>query len=143
MALHGARRIPPRALMCALFRGDRTVAQTNSDFNTFIDLQKSALAPLTRFSEASLRTFERVVRHQYAVAGDVLEYSIAQLNAITSAKDPAGLVSHQSGLAADFVAKQTGRSNEFFKLATEVQAEFGKLVESVADEAPAAAAKAA
>ncbi len=119
------------------------MAQTNSDFNTFIDMQKSALAPFARFNEASLRTFERLARHHYAVAGDVLEYSIAQMNAITVAKDPAGLVSQQSGLAADFVAKQTGRSNELFKLATEVQAEFGKLVESVADEAPAAAAKAA
>ncbi len=115
------------------------MAQTNSDFNTFVDLQKSALAPFSRFGEASLRTFERVIRHNYAVAGDLLEYSIAQLNAISAAKDPAALVTQQSGLAADFVAKQTSRSNDFFKLATEAQAEFGKLVESVADEAPAAA----
>ncbi len=118
------------------------MAQTNSDFNTLVDLQKSAFAPLARFSETSLRTFERVIRHNYAVAGDVLEYSIAHLNALTNAKDPAGLVSQQSGLAADFVAKQTSRSTDFFKLATEAQAEFGKLVESAADEAPAVAARA-
>jgi len=115
------------------------VAQPNSDFNTFLDLQKSAFAPFTRFSEASVKTFERLARHNYAVAGDLLEYGIAQLNAIATAKDPAGLVSQQSGIAADFVAKQTGRSNDFFKLATEAQAEFGRLVEAVADEAPAAA----
>jgi phasin family protein len=118
------------------------VAQANTEFNTLIDLQKSALAPFTRFSEASIRNFERIARHQYAVAGDVLEYSIAQLNALATAKDPAGLVSHQSGLAADFVAKQTTRSNELFKLATEVQSEFGKLAESVGKEAPAIVAKA-
>jgi phasin family protein len=119
------------------------VAQANTDFNTFIDLQKSALAPFTRFGEASLRSLERIARHQYAVAGDVLEYSLAHLNALAAAKDPAGLVSHQSGLAADFVAKQTTRSNELFKLATEVQAEFGKLAESVGKEAPTIVAKAA
>ncbi len=118
------------------------MAQAIPEFNTLIEQQKAALAPFARFGETSIRSFERLLRHHYAVAGDVLEYSIAQLNALSAAKDPAGLVSHQSGLAADFVAKQTSRSNDFFKLATEVQAEFGKLVETVAEEAPAAAAKA-
>ena len=129
MASHVARRDSQEV---------KTVAQATNEFNTFIDLQKSAFAPFARFSEASLRSYERIVRHGYAVAGDVLEYGIAHLNVLTNAKDPAGLVSQQSGLAADFVAKQTNRSNDFFKLATEAQAEFSRLVESVADEASAA-----
>jgi phasin family protein len=113
------------------------VAQQNSDFNMFIDLQKSAFAPFARFGEASVKTLERIARHNYAVAGDVLEYGIAQLNAIAHAKDPAALAAQQSGLAADFVHKQTTRSTDLFKLASEAQTEFGSLVEAVVDEAPA------
>ena len=110
------------------------MAQAIPEFNSFFDLQKSAFAPYSRFNDAALRTFERIVRHGYAVAGDVVEYGIAQLNAIRNAKDPAALVSQQSGLAADFVARETSRSNDFVKLATEAQAEFSKLLESVTED---------
>jgi phasin family protein len=121
------------------------MAQATSDFNSFIEFQKTAFAPIARFNEAGVRTFEKIMRHQFAIAGDVLDFGIAQLNAIANAKDPAAFASTQSGLAADFVHKQTSRSTDFIKLATEVQSEFGRLVEAAVDEAPAPfkAAKAA
>ena len=65
-------------------------------------------------------------RYQYAVAGDYLEWSLAQANAATAAQTPAEFVSKQVELATALSEKLRARAQEFVTLATEAQSSFTK-----------------
>ena len=40
------------------------------DFNSFLDAGKKAFAPVVKFNELSVQSFERIARQQYAFAGE-------------------------------------------------------------------------
>jgi hypothetical protein len=68
------------------------MTQPTFDFNAFLDAGKKAMAPAVKFSELSLNGFERIARQQYAFAGEVLEYSLKQMqlaSTVRRARDPA------------------------------------------------------
>ena len=51
------------------------------DFSAFFDASKKAFAPAAKFNELTLQGFERVARQQFAFVGEMLEFSLQQLNA--------------------------------------------------------------
>lgn len=108
------------------------------DASKIADGTGRVLAPLTRLSALGVRAFEHGARHGYEVAGDVLELTLAQMRAVSEARDPGNWVARQSGLAAAFFEQQTRRANDWFRLAAGVQDELGKWA---ADAANAAAAE--
>lgn len=108
------------------------MSTTTAEMNTFIENTRKFAAPFTRASEVSAKTFEKLARYQYEVAGDWLNLSIAQLYAATQSKDVTELLKKQAELTNAYVEKQTQRSQDFLKIASEAQADVTQLVDTAA-----------
>jgi phasin family protein len=113
------------------------------DFNAFIDASKKAFAPAVKFNELSLAGFERVARQQLAFAGEVLEFSLQQMQLATTAKDFNELTTRQIELSTQFAEKATQRSQDLIKFSSEQQAELTKWFDQTVSESTKAARKAA
>jgi len=119
------------------------MTQPTFDFNAFLDAGKKAMAPAVRFSEMSLSGFERIARQQYAFAGEVLEYSLQQLQLAGSVRDLNDLTSRQIELSTQFAERATQRSQDLMKLSTEHQAQLTKWFDQTVSESAKGAKKAA
>jgi len=88
----------------------------------------AAVAPAPRAQQEALKALERFGRYQYSVAGDYLDWSVAQARAILMPCTPAEHVASQITLATQFGEKMQGRVREFVNLASETRASFRELV---------------
>jgi phasin family protein len=113
------------------------------DFTSFVDASKKAFAPAVKFNELTMQGFERVARQQFAFAGEVLEFSLQQLQLATTAKDFNDLTARQIELATQFAEKATQRSQDLVKLSTEHQAQMTKWFDQAVAETTKSAKKAA
>jgi phasin family protein len=104
------------------------MSDTNFDPTTIFDNYKTALAPARRAQQESLKALERVGRYQYAVAGDYLEWSLAQAKIAVAAQTPAEFVSKQLELTTALSERLRGRAQEFVKLAADAQTGFSEVV---------------
>lgn len=119
------------------------MTQPTFDFNAFLDAGKKAMAPAVKFSELSLASFERIARQQYAFAGEVLEFSLQQMQLASSARDLNDLTSRQIELSTQFAERATQRSQDLIKLSTEHQAQLTKWFDQTVSESAKSAKKAA
>ena len=117
------------------------MANPNAEINAFLEASQKAMAPLLRFNELSARAVERAARFHYDVAGDALNFALANLHTSTQAKDVPSLLQKSAELANQFVERQTQRSQDLVKLAGEYQAEFTQWFDKLTTELPAKAMK--
>ena len=96
--------------------------------NTIFEAYRKALAPATKAQQEGLNAIDRVGRYQYAVAGDCLHWTLAQVKAAVVTQTPAEFLSRQIELATVLSERLRVRAQEFFTLATDAQASFGKVV---------------
>jgi hypothetical protein len=89
---------------------------------------RGTLAPAARAQLEAIKTLERFGRYHYAVAGDYLEWGVAQARAMLALGTPAEHVASQTTLATQFGEKLQGRVREFVSLASETRASFDELV---------------
>lgn len=101
-------------------------AKTTTDYT---DFAKRAFAPATRFNEVMVGNIERIARFQYELAGDLMQFSLDQLNATAKAKDLPTLLSKQREIATKFAEKATTRQQSLAEMATESQAGLAKWIE--------------
>jgi len=113
------------------------------DFNAFLDAGKKAFAPAVKFNELSFAGFERIARQQFAFAGEVLEFSLQQMQLATTVRDFNDLTSRQIELSTQFAERATQRSQDLIKLTTEHQAELTKWFDQTVSESAKVAKKAA
>jgi hypothetical protein len=113
------------------------------DLNTWLDTYA-----LTAFSKAQqdwLKTLERFAIFNYAVAGDVLEASLAQARTTLGARAALGthamadLLQKQAELGNYLSEKLRARAAEFSALAAEVQESVGSFAHAAAQRAKKAA----
>ena len=95
----------------------------------YTDFAKRAFTPATRFNEVMVGNIERVARFQYELAGDLMQFSLDQLNATVKARDLPTLLSRQREIATKFAEKATTRQQALAEMATESQAGFGRWIE--------------
>src|SRR5580693_3831205 len=98
------------------------------DPKTIFEAYRSAFAPGLKAQQESLKTIDRVGRYQYAVAGDYLEWTLAQAKASFAAQTPADVVSKQIELATALSEKLRARVQEFVNLATDAQTSFNQVL---------------
>ena len=115
------------------------MTQPNFDFSAIVDTYRQAFAPVLAAQQSSVKTLERLARYQFAVAGDYLEWSLAQVKASSEPKSVADLVSQQTALNTGLTAKLRARAEEFTQIASETQGNVAKFF----DEANAKVAKTA
>jgi phasin family protein len=106
---------------------------TDSTFDpkSILDSYKSALAPALKAQQEGIKALDRVGHYQYAVAGDYLEWSLAQAKAALAAKSPAEFVAKQVELTTALSEKLRTRAQEFVTIATDTQASFHEAVNEV------------
>ena len=59
------------------------------DAAAILETYRTAFAPALAAQQEAFKSVERLVRYQYALAGDYLEWSLAQAQALAAAKSPA------------------------------------------------------
>jgi hypothetical protein len=94
---------------------------TDSTFDpkSILDAYRNAFAPVLKAQQEGVKAIDRAGRYQYALAGDYLEWSLAQAKAAVSTQSPAEFVSKQVELATAFGEKLRARVQEFVTLTTE------------------------
>jgi hypothetical protein len=97
------------------------MTQPTFDFSTLFETYKSAMAPVFRAQQEGLKTLERLARYQFAVAGDYLEWSLAQAKVSVGPKSPADLLGQHTTLNLSLSDKLRARAEEFSQIATETQ----------------------
>jgi hypothetical protein len=104
------------------------MSDTTFDPNTIFEAYRKALAPATKAQQESVKAIDRVGRYQYAVAGDCLQWTLAQARAAVSMQTPAEFFSRQIQLATVLTERVRARAQELVNLATDVQTSFGQVV---------------
>ena len=104
------------------------MSDINFDPKTIFESYRSAFAPALKIQQEGIKAMDRVGRYQYAVAGDYLEWSLAQAKAVTAAQTPVELVSKQVELTTALSEKLRARAEEFVKLAADSQSGISEAV---------------
>jgi Phasin protein len=91
------------------------------DPSTMIAAAREAFAPVLKAQQEGFKSIERLARLQYAVAGDVLESSLARVNASFVATTASELLSKHTELTTQFVDKLRARAEEFATVTSEMQ----------------------
>jgi phasin family protein len=104
------------------------MTDTTFDPKTIFESYRTAFAPALNAQQEGVKALDRVGRYQYAVAGDYLEWSLAQAKAALGAQTPTDFVSKQVELTTALSEKLRARAQEFVTLATDAQASFTTVV---------------
>jgi phasin family protein len=105
------------------------------DPNSLIAATREAFAPVFKAQQEGFKTFERLARLHYAVAGDVLESSLARVNAAFQATTPSELISKHTEITTQLADKMRSRAEEFATVTSEIQAKFSQLGNEMAAQA--------
>ena len=120
------------------------MSDTTFDPAKILEAYRNAFAPAFKTQQEGLKAIDRVGRYQYAVAGDYLDWSLAQAKAALNAQNPSEFVTKQVELATALSDKLRARAQEFVSLATETQTSFTEVItEATAKVAEVAKRKAA
>jgi phasin family protein len=117
------------------------MSDSTFDPKAIFETYRNAFTPVLKVQEEGVKTIDRLGRYQYAVAGDYLEWSLAQAKAALAAQTPAEFVSKQVELTTALSEKLRARAQEFVSLATDVQSTFTSMATSMANEATAKVAE--
>ena len=91
------------------------------DPNLWFDACRSTFSPLIRTQEECIKAVDRIARLQYAVAGDVLESSLAHAHVALDAKSPADYLAKSTELGAKFGEKFRTRTQELVNATVDAQ----------------------
>ena len=105
------------------------------DPNTLIAATRETFAPLLKAQHEGFKSFERLARLQYAVAGDVLESGLARVSAAFAAGTPGELIQKHSELNSQFADKLRARAEEFASVTSEIQAKFSQFGNEIVSKA--------
>jgi hypothetical protein len=104
----------------------------NLDASTLFDTYKTAFGPALRAHQEGLKTLEALARHQFAMAGDCLDWSMAHARATTAAASPTELLARQAELNNRFGEQMRTRAGDLMKLAGEMHVAFRKAADDAA-----------
>ena len=105
------------------------------DTNAVLNATREAFAPVLKAQQDGFKTFERLARLQYAVAGDVLESGLARVSATFTATTATDLFNRQTELNTQFVDKLRARAEEFATVTSEIQSKLSQLGNEMAAKA--------
>jgi len=91
------------------------------DPKAIFEAYRNAFAPTLKAQQEGVKAIDRLGRYQYAVAGDYLEWSLAQAKAALAAQSPTEFVSKQVELTTALSERLRARAQEFVTLATDAQ----------------------
>jgi phasin family protein len=91
------------------------------DVNAWFESYRSAFAPVLRAQQEAMKSVERLARYQFGVAGDYLDWSLAQTKAAVAAKSATELYAQHTDINGRLSEQLKKRAQEFTAIATETQ----------------------
>ncbi len=119
------------------------MSDSTFDPKAIFEAYRNAFAPTLKAQQEGVKAIDRLGRYQYAVAGDYLEWSLAQAKAALAAQTPTEFVTKQVELTTALSEKLRARAQEFVTLATEAQTSAQTTFTEAVNEATAKVADAA
>ncbi len=116
---------------------------TTFDPKSILETYRNAFAPAVKAQQEGVKAVDRMSRYQYAVAGDYLEWSLAQAKLALAAQTPADFFSKQTELTTALSEKLRARTQELATIASETQASFTESMKNTTDGLAASASTAA
>ncbi len=105
----------------------------SEQFRQATDFQSKAMEPMRLFGGLAIETAETMMRKNYALMGDVVDYTVKQAKLPLSGDSLSDVASAQVAEATAFTELLGTRANEYAEIANE----FGTKAKSVAEEASA------
>ena len=102
-----------------------------------LEMQKQMLEPMRQSLELGARNFDRIVRANHAVAGDITDVAVEHMNLIAGATDVNELVGKQTEVNRAFGEKMVRRVQEYTEITKTAQE---SMAAAVKDFVPAAVA---
>jgi hypothetical protein len=97
------------------------MTQPTFDFTNMFDTYREAFAPVLSVQQNYFNTLERFARYQFKIAGDYLEWSLAQARVNVEPKSVADLVTTQTSLNTAFGDRLRARAEEFTQITSETE----------------------
>ena len=91
----------------------------SAQMKQFSEFQKDAAEKLQARGAANVESWEKFARHNLAVMGDVVDYTVKQASLATTATEPAEFFGKRFDNIAAFTKVLEGRTREFIDLWTE------------------------
>ncbi len=91
------------------------------NFDNWMDMNRSALAPLTKWNEIATETAQKLVQHQMNVVQNCMDIGTRQVQLLGELKDPQKFGAEVTKLASDVGQKMVERSGDYFKIVRETQ----------------------
>ena len=117
--------------MTNVFDNMNVTDNMNDQIKQLTDLQSRTLEPMRAFAAVAADAFEQIARKNYAVVGDVLEFSTKQVHLPLSSENLTDVTSAQATEAKAFVELMNSRATEYSDLAQQFQAKAKEASESV------------
>ncbi len=118
------------------------MSDSTFDPKAIFESYRNAFAPALKAQQEGVKVLDRVGRYQYDVAGDYLEWGLAQAKAALTAQTPADFVAKQAELTTALSEKLRARAQEFIALASESQSSFVEMTKESAASVAAQSTKA-
>lgn len=90
----------------------------NDQVKQMTEMQAKSLEPMRIFGGLAADAIEQVVRQNYAVMGDFVEYTVKQAKLPVSGENASDVMSAQMAEASAFGEKMSTRASEYAELAT-------------------------
>ncbi len=103
----------------------------NEQVKQMMDMQARSLEPMRVFASVAVEAAEKVARQNYAVAGDVLEFSTKQVQLPLSTDNLSDVASAQMAESNAFIELMNGRATEYADMAQQLSTKMREAAESV------------
>jgi hypothetical protein len=91
------------------------------DIDAALNTFRETFGPVIKVQQKGVQTLERLARYQFAVAGDYLEWSLAQANVGVTASSLTEGVAQHTELNSRLSERLRARAQEFHQIASETQ----------------------
>ena len=103
----------------------------NEQFRRMMNMQSGAFEPVRTFAGVTADAVEQIARKNYAVIGDVLQFSTTQAHLPLSNENLTDIASGQVAEANAFLDLMTSRATEYADMAQHFSSKMKEISESV------------
>jgi hypothetical protein len=104
----------------------------NEQFKQFLDMQTRGMEPMRIFAGLAAESVEKIARQNYAVAGDVLEFSTKAVNLPLTKDNLGDVASAQMTENSNFAELMSTRATEYADMAQSFSAKAREAAEAAA-----------
>ncbi len=100
------------------------------NFTKMTNFDADALAPVRQVASVAINGFEKLARANYAFAGDVIEFAVAQAKLPLNVSDPKELMERQVETGKAFAGMVSQRMNDYVALGKDLQESMASVVDT-------------